>query len=154
MVTLLTFMLDDCKCALPISAVERTYRAVAVTPLPRAPEIVMGIVNVRGIVQPVIDLRHCFQLPQKILSPNDHLVIGHTSRRSVALIVDSVAGVIDCDQQDIATADTVLPGMQYVCGIARLKDGMILIHDLDRFLSLEEETALDQAMEVLHHGPQ
>lgn len=150
MITLLAFMLDERICALPISAVERTYRAVAVTPLPKAPEIVMGVVNVRGVVQPVIDLRRCFRLPQKPLTPYDHLVIGHTSRRSVALIVDSVAGVIDCAEQMIAAADTVLPGMEYVSGIARLEDGMILIHDLNRFLSLEEETALDQAMELFH----
>lgn len=146
MITLLTFMLDDWTCALPIAAVERTYRAVAVTPLPKAPDIVMGIVNVRGMVQPVIDLRRRFQLPPRRLSPNDHLIIGHTSRRSVALVVDSLADVVECTQQDIAAADDILPGMEFVSGIARLKDGMILIHDLDRCLSLEEETALDQAM--------
>lgn len=146
MITLLTFMLDDWTCALPIAAVERTYRAVAVTPLPKAPDIVMGIVNVRGMVQPVIDLRRRFQLPPRPLSPNDHLIIGHTSRRSIALVVDSLADVVECTQQDIAAADDILPGMEFVSGIARLKDGMILIHDLDRCLSLEEETALDQAM--------
>lgn len=146
MITLLTFMLDDWTCALPIAAVERTYRAVAVTPLPKAPDIVMGIVNVRGMIQPVIDLRRRFQLPPRRLSPNDHLIIGHTSRRSVALVVDSLADVVECTQQDIAAADDILPGMEFVSGIARLKDGMILIHDLDRCLSLEEETALDQAM--------
>ena len=147
MVTLLTFMLDDRICALPLATVERTDRAVAVTPLPQAPDIVIGIVNVRGVVQPVIDLRRRFRLSSKRLSPNDHLIIGHTSRRPVALLVDSVAGVVECAQQDIAAADAVLPGMEFVSGIVRLKDGMILIHDLDRCLSLEEEAALDRAME-------
>lgn len=149
MVTLLTFRLDDWICALPLAAVERTYRAVAVTPLPQAPDIVMGVVNIRGVVQPVIDLRRRFQLPSRRLSPNDHLIIGHTSRRPVALVVDNVAGVVECAQQDIAAADAILPGMEFVSGIVRLKDGMILIHDLDRCLSLEEEAVLDQAMERL-----
>ena len=121
---------------------------MAVTPLPGAPAKVMGIVNVHGVVHPVINLRQCFQLPPRALSPADHLIIGHTSRRNVALVVDSIAGVIECARQEIATADTILPGMEYVSGIVRLKDGMILIHDLDSFLSLEEENVLDQALET------
>lgn len=148
MISLLVFTLDDWKCALPLPSVERSYRAVAVTPLPGVPAKVMGIVNVHGVVHPVINLRHCFQLPPRALSPADHLIIGHTTRRNVALVVDSIAGVIECARQEIATADTILPGMEYVSGIVRLKDGMILIHDLDSFLSLEEENILDQALET------
>ncbi len=148
MTSLLVFTLDDWKCALPLASVERSYRAVAVTPLPGAPAKVMGIVNVHGVVHPVINLRHCFRLPPRALSPADHLIIGHTTRRNVALVVDSIAGVIECARQEIATADTILPGMEYVSGIVRLKDGMILIHDLDSFLSLEEENVLDQALET------
>ena len=148
MISLLAFSLDHWRCALPLSAVERSYRAVAVTPLPEAPEKVLGIVNVHGIVHPVIDLRRCFGLPSRPISPADHLVLGNTARRRVGLMVDSVSGVIVCRKAEIVAADTVLPDMEYVSGIVRLKDGMILIHDLDRFLSLEEEQALDQALEA------
>lgn len=146
MTTLLIFTLDDWQCALHISTVERTYRAVAITPLPDAPDIVLGIVNVRGVVLPVVNLRKRFRLPDKDLAPSDHLVIAHTARRPVALVVDGVTGVIECADQDIAAADAIAPGMEYVEGVLRLKDGMILIHDLDKFLSLEEEVALDSAM--------
>jgi purine-binding chemotaxis protein CheW len=148
MISLLAFALDDWKCALPLTSVERSYRAVAVTPLPGAPSKVMGIVNVHGVVHPVIDLRHCFRLPPRALSPADHLIIGHTSRRNVALVVDNVSGVFECPRSIIAKADTVLPGMEYVSGIVRLKDGMLLIHDLDDFLSLDEENLLDRALET------
>jgi purine-binding chemotaxis protein CheW len=145
--SLLVFTLDDWKCALSLSAVERSYRAVEVTPLPSAPTKIMGVINVHGVVHPVIDLRQCFRLPARPLSPTDHLIIGHTARRNVALVVDSVTGVIECAKDDIAAADTILPGMEFVTGIVRLKDGMVLIHDLDSFLSLEEENTLDQALE-------
>lgn len=148
MTSLLAFRLDEWRCALPLMAVERSYRAVAVTSLPGAPAKIMGIVNVHGVVHPVIDLRHCFGLPMRPLSPADHLVIGRTWRRSLALVVDSVEGVFDCAQTDIAAAETILPDMEYVSGVLRLKDGMVLIHDLDRFLSLDEEILLDQALET------
>lgn len=147
MSSLLVFKLDHWRCGLPLETVERSYRAVAVTPLPGAPEKVLGIVDVHGVVHPVIALRHCFGLAPRAVSPSDHLVIGHSMRRDIALLVDSVDGVVDCTPDDIAEAETILPGMEYVRGVARLHDGLVLIHDLDSLLSLEEEETLDRALE-------
>jgi purine-binding chemotaxis protein CheW len=60
--------------------------------------------------------------------------------------VDAVTGVIACAGEDITSASAIIPGIEYVEGVARLKGGMILIHDLARFLSLEEKTVLEQAL--------
>lgn len=143
---LLVFTLANWRCAMELSSVERVYRAVAITPLPDAPDIVLGIVNVRGVVLPVVDLRRRFRLPEKNLMPDDRLIVVHSSGRLVALVVDDVIGVIECCEKDITLASAIVPGMEYVEGVARLKDGMILIHDLSRFLSLEEKAALEQAL--------
>lgn len=145
---LLTFLLDDWKCALDISWVDRAYRAVAVTPVPEAPAIVLGIVNVRGMVLPVVNLRGRFHLPEKQLTSSAHFIVAHTPRRSVVLVVDSIDSVMECDEQDIIAADAILPGMEHVEGVLRLKDGMILIHDLGSLLSLEEEAQLDHVIEA------
>lgn len=143
---LLVFTLDDWRCALELSTVERVYRAVAVTPLPDAPDIVMGVINVRGGVLPVVDIRRRFRLPEKNLTPDDRLIIARSTGCLVALVVDEVTGVIECAEKDITSASAIVSGMEYVEGVARLKDGMILIHDLARFLSLEEKAALEQAL--------
>lgn len=143
---LLVFTLDDWRCALHLATVETAYRAVAITPLPSAPDIVLGIVNVRGTVLPIIDLRKCFGLPAKPLSPAHHIIVGHTARRPVALLVDTLEGVVECAEQKIAAADGIVPGMGYVEGVALLDGGMILINDLDNLLSLEQEFMLDGAM--------
>ncbi len=143
---LLVFTLDDWRCALELSTVERVYRAVAVTPLPDAPDIVLGVINVRGVVLPVIDIRRRFRLPEKNLTPDNRLIIAHSTGRLVALVVDDVTDVIECAEKDITSASAIVPGMEYVEGVARLKDGMILIHDLARFLSLEEKAVLEQAL--------
>lgn len=145
---LLTFTVDRWHCALPLAVVERSYHAVAVNPLPGAPEKVMGVVNVHGTLHPVIDLRRCLGLPPEPLSPAKHMILGHASRRSVVLIADQVAGVQECAEEDIASAESVLPDLPYISGVARLPDGLMLIHDLDRFLSLDEEAALDRALEA------
>ncbi len=143
---LLGFALDDWYCALELSTVERTCRAVAITPLPAAPEIVMGIVNVSGVIIPVADIRLRFGLPAKVLTPDDLFIIAHASGRLVVLIVDDVTGVIECAGQDITLATDIVPGMKHVGGVAWLKDGMILIHDLAHFLLLKEKAELEQAL--------
>lgn len=144
---LLVFTLDDRHCALDISVVKRVYRAIAVTPLPASPDIVMGIINIRGSVIPVIDIRKRFRLPQKKLTPNDRLIIAHTPKRSVALVADSVSDVVACSSETLISADAIVPGLEHLAGVVRTDEGLILIHDLNRFLSLEEETILDCALE-------
>lgn len=144
---LVVFTLDGCRYGLHLAAVERVVRIVDITPLPKAPAIVSGIVNVQGRVIPVVDVRSRFRLPEREPTLSDQLVIARTSRRPVALVADRVTDVVDVPDQDVAAAETILPGMQYVEGVLKLADGMILIHDLGSFLSLEEAVSLDNAME-------
>ena len=141
----LVFTLDEHCYALPLSVVERIVRVVDVTPLPKAPEIVLGIVNVEGQVRPVVNVRKRFRLPEREIDLSDQLIIAHTAKRTVALIVDAV-GVAECQDQEVFPAEQILPAMEYFDGVAKLKDGLVLIHDLDKFLSLEEEEALDVAL--------
>jgi purine-binding chemotaxis protein CheW len=151
---LVAFSLDDHAYALHLRAVERVVRIVEVTRLPDAPGIVVGIVNVRGQVIPVVDVRKRFLMPGRDPHLSDQLILARTSRRAVALIADAVSGVVECDEADVIVAEAILPGMEYVKGIAKLKDRMLLIHDLDRFLSLEEDRLLrDAEGRVRAHGP-
>ena len=144
---LVVFTLDDRRYALPLSAVERVVRMVDLTPLPRAPDIVLGVVNVQGRVIPVLDLRRRFRLPERDIALADQLVIARTARRPVALVADAATGVLEYSAREAVGARDIVPGVEYVEGVVKLADGLVLIHDLDRFLSLDEETALDQAIE-------
>ena len=141
------FTLGDQRYALPLSAVERVVRVVEVTPLPQAPDIVLGVVNVQGRVIPVVNPRRRFRLPERDIALTDQLVIAHTTRRPVALVVDAVTGVLEYSGREAVGARDIVPGMEYVEGVVKLEDGLVLIHDLDRFLSLDEATALDRAIE-------
>ncbi|TAJ19229.1 MAG: chemotaxis protein CheW [Rugosibacter sp.] len=138
--------LDELRIALRLSVVDRVIRAIYVSPLPDAPEIVSGVVNVQGRVIPVVNIRRRFRLANRPTILTDRLVIAHTAQRPVALVVDAVSGVLEYSEPDIIDADDILPGLAYVDGVAKRKDGLILIHDLGRFLSLDEESALERAM--------
>lgn len=145
---LIVFVLDRQRYALPLHAVDRVVRMVAITPLPKAPDIVLGVVNYQGRVIPVINMRRRFNLPEKDIALTDQLVVAHTSRRSVALVADAVHDVIAGLAQGLIETENILPGIEYVDGVIKLEDGLILIHDLDKFLSLEEESSLNQALKT------
>lgn len=144
---LVVFHLGERRCALPLLAVERVIRVVAVTRLPRAPAIVLGIINVRGRVIPVIDVRRRFGLPPRAIELTDSMVIARAGRRLVALVADSLGGVLESHDPDVVAAREILPEIPYVEGVVKLEDGLILIHNLERFLSLEEEAMLDRSIE-------
>ena len=147
---LVTFSLDDRKFALYVSAVQRIVRVVEVTALPKAPEIVVGIINLQGAFIAVFDIRRRFQLPAKEMQLSDQMIVATTVKRTVALIVDSVNDVIEIPGERITAADQILPELEYVEGVVKTEGGMVLIHDLERFLSLPEEKVLDKAMEALN----
>ena len=152
---ILVFALDEPRYALYLCAVERVVRAVEITPLPKAPEIVLGVINVQGQIIPVMDIRQRLHLPARKLELNDQFILAHTSRRRVALVVDTVVGFRQLADRELVNAELVLPGAEYIHGVAKLEDGLVLICDLDQFLSFEEEQVLEVTLvEALTKTPQ
>jgi len=143
---ILVFTLDKTRYALPLSCVKRAVRAVEITPLPKAPRIVLGVINLQGAVIAVVDMRSRLRLPARELSLDDRFLIALTPSRQLALVVDSLEGIRQLDREQIAGADGTLGLAPHLKGVAKLADGMALVYDLDRFLSLEEEGELDEAM--------
>jgi len=146
-IQVVVFTLDEQFYALKLAAVERVVRAMEVTRLPDAPTVILGILNVQGQIIPVVNLRRRFRLPEREIDLGDQIIIAHTKTRTVALVVDAVTQVSAIAEQDMVTGEEIAPGLVYVQGVAKLADDLILIHDLDLFLSTEEEKTLDEAME-------
>ena len=140
------FRLDERRYALPLAVVEQVVRAVEVTPLPKAPPIVLGAINVHGRVLPVLNVRRRFLLPDREIGPADWFLLAHTARHTVVLVVDDSEGVVERPQAEIVLSTQIVPGLEHFPGVLRLDDGLVLIHDLERFLSLDEAYALDEAM--------
>jgi purine-binding chemotaxis protein CheW len=143
---IVVFSLDEPRYALDLSTVERVVRAVEITPLPKAPEIVLGVINLQGRVVPVVDVRKRFRLPGREVNIDDRFIISRTSRRLVALVVDDVTGVQRLGNREIVSVEQALPFAEYIKGVAKMEEDLVLIYDLDRFLSLDEEQKLDEAL--------
>ena len=150
MPSLLLFTLDGQRFALPLAQVRETVRAVAITPLAGAPGVVEGIVDVRGTVTPVLDLRRRFGLPPRPVSPDEHLVLASAGPRPVALRVDRATDVVTLPDEAVTAARDDDPATRHLAGVARLEDGMVLIGDLEAFLLQGEREALERAL--AHQG--
>ncbi len=152
---LVVFSLDGRRYALDLACVRRSIRVVAITPLPEAPAIVLGIIDLGGEVIPVIDVRMRFNHPPRevLLSDNlravrlsDHMIIAAAGKRTVALLVDETRGVVEAPPESCAPAGDILPRLELLDGAVKLADGLVLIHDLGRLLSLEEDAAIERAL--------
>lgn len=143
---LVVFSLGEQRHALPLGTVERIVRAVEVTPLPDAPEIVLGVMDMAGRVLPVLSLRRRFGMPEREVSPENQFLIAWTGHRTVALVVDEAQGVIERPDTEIVGADQIVPGLEHIQGVVKLEDGLVLICDLGKFLSLGEARDLADAM--------
>ncbi len=139
---LVVFTLANEKWALPASVVQRAVRAVEITPCPDAPDVVLGVINVHGRIIPVFDLRRRFGLPLRELSIDDHIIIAKAETRSVAILVDAVCGMMQPDESAVLTKTELPPELTTFDGILKLGREIVLIYDLDKFLSLEEEQLL------------
>jgi len=149
---LLVFRLEDRRFGLFATAVHEILRAVAIAPLPRAPAIVEGVFNLRGTLVPVLDVRHRFGVPPRPLHPDQHFIVATAGRRTVALRVDRADELIAVEP-DRLEPPAVVPGARFVAGIARLDEGLVVIHDLESFLSLDEADGVERALGAAAAAP-
>ena len=127
------------------SATLELLRATAITRLPRGPDVVEGLVDVRGKALPVFDLRRRFGWPPKAVEPSDHLVMARAGERLALLRVDRAVALVSFPTAEIEDASAIVAHADRIAGIAHLPDGLVLLHDLATFLSHAEAEALDRA---------
>jgi purine-binding chemotaxis protein CheW len=139
---LVAFILGEQQYALLLPTVQRVVRMVEVTPVPGAPEVVLGVIDLQGKIIPVMSMRKRFDMAEPETSLSDQLIVANAGARSVALVVNSVTGVVERTAEEVIAIERIVPGAQQVEGITRLKGGILFIHDLDRFLSKKEERQL------------
>jgi purine-binding chemotaxis protein CheW len=144
---LVLFLLAGGRHAVMLDAVERVVAMVAVSPLPNAPPITMGVINVGGAIVPVFDLRPRLGLSPSAYDLAAHLLLARSPRRRLALATDRVLGVTEVSADVLASAAAASAG-RGLAGIVAMPDGLVLIHDLERCLSDEDDARLTRALEA------
>jgi purine-binding chemotaxis protein CheW len=126
------FVLDDQRYALSIKSVKNIIRSVALTYLAEAPDLLLGLLNLRGELIPVINIREQFTLPQKAIQVSDRIIIAESSKYTIAFIADAVEDVVELEQESLDHSVDIFPGMEkFLAGISRYNEQTVLIYDID-----------------------
>ena len=141
--SILLVRLGGTQVGLPSLAVREIVRAVAIAPLPGAPAIVEGVVNLRGRIVPVVDVRRRLGIPALALSPDQFLVALDLPDRAIAVRVDDVDDVIDVDEGSLETPSSISPVLERLAGVASTASGAVVVYDVNAFLDAAEREALD-----------
>lgn len=137
--------LDDLRLAMPLDAVVEVLPAMASTPLPGAPSVVRGVVNLRGEPLALLDLRTRLGGAARDPRPDDHVVVCRVSDRVVGVWLDHVVGLEEIAVNDLV-AVTEVARAEHVEGVGLLADGTVLVCDVRSFLSADEALGLDAAL--------
>lgn len=159
---LVTFRLDRQTYALPIEPIVQIIEMVTITPIPHVNHSVEGVINVRGMTVPVINLRRHLDLPEVKLQLHTPIILVQTGERMVGLIVDQVADVLNVSASQVARPTDVLPDemgdAQLLQGLIQTPQGAVLLLDLahlfasDRAKLVQASVTLPAANDLSENG--
>lgn len=142
---LVSFIIAGEEYGVDILAVREIIRPVAITRVPHAPGFVEGVINLRGRIVPVIDLRRRFGLPERQRDRDARIVVVEIADKIVGFIVDAVREVIRVARNAIELPPELAVGVdaRYITGITRLDDRLLILLELHEVLTADERTRLD-----------
>jgi purine-binding chemotaxis protein CheW len=140
---LVVFTLATEEYALPITKVQEINRLVPITKLPQTPAFMEGIINLRGRIIPVIDLRKRFSLVLKEHTDDTRIIIVEIQGQTLGVIVDAVTEVIRLQSESIEPPPQAFAiDSKYIQGVGKLDSRLIILLDIDRIFSKNEEKVL------------
>lgn len=152
---LVTFRLGNDHFAADVHAVERVLRYTVPTSVPDMPEYIEGVMDYLGRVVPVVNLRRRFELPSVAPQSETRTLILNVSGEWIGVVVDSVTEVAPFDPAAVAAPPKLFRGLagEYLKGIVRRGDRLVIYLDVEHLLSSTERIALAEAgVEALANG--
>ncbi|MFK8017200.1 MAG: chemotaxis protein CheW [Gammaproteobacteria bacterium] len=142
----LTFLLADEEYAVPILKVQEIKSWTATTGVPCTPDDMLGVINLRGAILPVFDLRRRFSLPAQDVTSTTAVIIvraeGNTRTQVAGLVVDQVAEVYNLDDANIQPSADISGSIngQFITGLTRTEEKLVIVLNLDEILRQSMET--------------
>jgi purine-binding chemotaxis protein CheW len=137
---LVSFTLEDVEYGIDILRVHEILRIPEITRLPNTPSYIKGVINLRGNVIPVVDVRERFGFPQIEITDLTRIIVIESEGRQIGLFVDNVSQVIRINEKNIDPPADLIEGVSedFITGIGRLKDHLIVILNLTNILFEKE----------------
>jgi len=123
---------------------------VEITHVPRAPKFMEGVINLRGQLIPIIDLRTRFGMQRIDATKSTRIIVTEIGNKRVGIVVDSVSEVLNIPIENVEDAPEMIAGVgtEYIQGVGKMGERLIIMLDLTMVISTEEKAALDQVSEA------
>ena len=147
---LVSFRLSDEVYGIEITKIREIILVGEITRVPETPHYIKGLINLRSMVIPVIDLRARFSLPESELTQDSRIMVLHVGQRTIGIVVDSVNEVLRVGLDQISPAPPTVAslGNEYMTGLVRLEEQLLILLDVDRLFGKEQAAELDRATSI------
>lgn len=144
---LVSFVVGEEEYAVSILRVQEINRMMQITQVPQSPSYVDGVINLRGKIIPVIDLRKRFGMEIRENTADSRIIVVEVDSRVIGFTVDSVNEVLRIKADIVEAAPTMATGINsdYVQGVGKLQDRLLILLNLEKLFDHEDLRALDQA---------
>lgn len=142
------FKLDKEEYGLDIMKVNGIEKYQEVVKIPNAPAYIEGMINLRGEVLPIFNLRKKFNLVDKAFDEDTKIIVAYTKDIKVGFIVDSVSEILQIDEADIETAPKLVTGIdrKYIKSVAKMNNRMVVLVDIDLIVTDEEKISIGEVI--------
>jgi len=144
-IQVVSFRLGSEEYGVDIAQVQEINRMVAITHVPRAPQFMEGVINLRGQLIPIIDLRARFGMPRAEHTKNTRIVVTEIGSKRVGMVVDSVSEVLRLPVEQIEAAPDMIAGVdtEYIRGVGKIEHRLIILLDLAKIITGSEKRELE-----------
>lgn len=135
-IKVIVFQLADKEYAIPVSHVQGIEKLMHITRVPKTPYFVKGVINLRGVVTPIIDLRERFALPVSVNDETTRIIIVMLDNMDVGFVVDSANDVLDIPVEAIENQPEVVGSLEeeFISGVAKLDNRLLILLHLEKIL--------------------
>ncbi|GAB4185038.1 MAG: chemotaxis protein CheW [Calditrichia bacterium] len=139
-IQLVSFKVGEEEFGVNILQVHEINRMTEITRVPKAPDFVEGVINLRGKIIPIIDLRKRFELPTKERDKDTRIVVVEISGQTIGFVVDSVSEVLRLPKNAIDDAPDLVTGIdaEYIKGVGKMENKLLILLDLEKILTKKE----------------
>lgn len=145
-IQLVVFRLAREEYGVDIQQVREIIKVIDITRVPKAPEFIEGVINLRGQITPIMDLRKRLDLPELERGEETRIIIIEIGKNVVGMIVDAVMEVHRLPEKNIDPTPTISSevGSEFINGVGKLGDRLLILLDLKKILSKKEEKQLEK----------